>query len=404
MSSRPEFYYSESRKQYRKRVTIDGQVHDLWADTKAELRLRVETLISNQKKGMVLNDSTTVAEYAIEWYPLVSNGLTPSGKKDYANAINVHICPFLGNMKLKDVKPVHIDKLMLAKKDLSKSMQQKILRTLRKMFSSAEENGLIAKNPCNNKKAGGAPAKEKKPLTPQQQLTLLNAVRDTRVYPFVALALYAGLRREEILGLAWSDVHLSSAAPYLEVTHCVRFEKMRPIRSNILKSKAAHRKIPIPQVLAEVLADAKKGASSIYVVPDRNGNLCSLTAYRNLWRLVERRTIDHGNLIPLEAPQGPPAASKPNRHPRCTPSIDFDVTPHVLRHTYITQLCASGLDIKKIQYLAGHSSVAVTLDIYSHVVNNRPEDLYQTIARVFEKSSGSGSGSGSGSESEREAN
>ena len=47
-------------------------------------------------------------------------------------------------------------------------------------------------------------------------------------------------------------------------------------------------------------------------------------------------------------------------------TLDFDVHPHLLRHTCITRWFEQGLDIKEIQYLAGHSSVDITLEIYTH--------------------------------------
>jgi site-specific recombinase XerD len=52
-------------------------------------------------------------------------------------------------------------------------------------------------------------------------------------------------------------------------------------------------------------------------------------------------------------------------------------------HTYITELCLAGLDIKKVQYLAGHSTVQMTLDVYAAVACNRPEDLSPAIRAHF---------------------
>jgi len=63
--------------------------------------------------------------------------------------------------------------------------------------------------------------------------------------------------------------------------------------------------------------------------------------------------------------------------------VAFHVEPHQLRHTYITELCASGMDIKKIQYLAGHTTAQMTLDIYAHVTQNRPEQLSPAIISAF---------------------
>ena len=70
-------------------------------------------------------------------------------------------------------------------------------------------------------------------------------------------------------------------------------------------------------------------------------------------------------------------------------AVPFHVHPHQLRHTYITELCAAGIDIKKIQYLAGHEDVTMTLRIYTHVRENTPEELYNTVQNIF---SGSDSG------------
>lgn len=362
---RSEFYYDENRKQYRKRIKIDGTTRDVWANTKQELRDRVDEIKIANRKGLMLDDNTTLAEYAREWCPVATAKMTHSGAKDYKNAINVHICPFFKNAKLKEIKPLHIDKFLSEKAHLSYSMQAKILRTMRKLFDSAAENGLINKNPTDKKKAGGL-TKKKTALTREQQDTLLEAVKNTRAYLFVALGLFAGLRREEILGLAWSDVYLNDPA-YIEVTHIVRYNGMKPIRSRQLKSEAAHRKIPLPPVLSEALQAEKVKSKSKYVIPDTHGNLCSMTAYKNIWNLVKRRMTKQTN----------------KKYSLVNTVIDFHVTPHILRHTYITELCASGLDIKKIQYLAGHSKVSTTLDVYTTVTNNKPEQLLPAISAVF---------------------
>ncbi|MDO5445039.1 MAG: tyrosine-type recombinase/integrase [Eubacteriales bacterium] len=64
-------------------------------------------------------------------------------------------------------------------------------------------------------------------------------------------------------------------------------------------------------------------------------------------------------------------------------SIDFDVQPHQLRHTFITELILSGANIKKVQYLAGHADVKVTLAIYAHLMENRPEDTQDAVLNAF---------------------
>ena len=63
--------------------------------------------------------------------------------------------------------------------------------------------------------------------------------------------------------------------------------------------------------------------------------------------------------------------------------LDFEVTPHQLRHTYITNLIAAGVDPKTVQYLAGHESSKITMDIYAKVKYNRPEEVAKALDGAF---------------------
>lgn len=64
-------------------------------------------------------------------------------------------------------------------------------------------------------------------------------------------------------------------------------------------------------------------------------------------------------------------------------SLDFEVTPHQLRHTYITNLIYSGVDPKTVQYLAGHENSKITMDIYAKAKYNRPKDVAPMLEHVF---------------------
>ena len=63
--------------------------------------------------------------------------------------------------------------------------------------------------------------------------------------------------------------------------------------------------------------------------------------------------------------------------------LDFDVTPHQLRHTYITNLIHASVDPKTVQYLAGHQSSKITMDIYAKVKYNKPDELVGALGGAF---------------------
>lgn len=64
-------------------------------------------------------------------------------------------------------------------------------------------------------------------------------------------------------------------------------------------------------------------------------------------------------------------------------SLDFEVTPHQLRHTYITNLIHASVDPKTVQYLAGHENSKITMDIYAKVKYNRPNELARILDSTF---------------------
>ena len=85
--------------------------------------------------------------------------------------------------------------------------------------------------------------------------------------------------------------------------------------------------------------------------------------------------------------------------------MDFVVSPHILRHTYITNLIAAGVDPKTVQYLAGHKNSQVTMDIYAKMKYNTPEELSAVVqdalkttddprAQISEKNSDAVTGEG----------
>lgn len=383
----PEFYWDEKRLRYRKRIKDEasGRWVSVYGKTKEECRANA------REKAAALADASRIAvtpyvyEYAAKWYELYTAELGQKRKDDYRNAINNHICPIIGHKLLTEVTPDDIAGLMLQLSGTSQSLQQKVVTTLKRVFKSAVKNKLIAESPCDDLKAGGYNYSGKTPLSKVQQVKLLDAVRGTRAALFVELALYTGLRREEILGLQWDAIHLQTGVPYLEVKRAVKWDgKNQPIVSDVLKSSAAYRSVPLPPVLVDSLVSAKKDSQSAFVICSAKGEALSAASFRRLWDVVRVRSardverVVNGKTVTEHLNVGD---TIPNH--KITVTLDFDVTPHQLRHTYITELILSGANIKTVQYLAGHKSVQLTLDIYTKLMANRPEDTIYAVLGAF---------------------
>ena len=226
-------------------------------------------------------------------------------------------------------------------------------------------------------------------MTDEQVERLLDAIRGLPPYVFVMIGLYAGLRREEILALQWDSVYLDTDTPYLTVRRAWHTEHNRPVILDELKTKAAARNIPLPDCLAECLKAAKAASASEYVVANRDGEPLSYTQFKRLWQYIVTRTTKERVYYRYEDGKRvkhtvtPVLGEKAAHNGKVTYSLDFEVTPHQLRHTYITNLIHASVDPKTVQYLAGHESSKITMDIYAKVKYNRPDELVSSMSEAF---------------------
>lgn len=385
----PEFYYSAKRQAYRKRLKnpLTGAWDvEVWGRTKAECRAKADARaaeLAGAAAERLAPGGVLVYEYAQTWYKLNTHGLGTKRCEDYQNAINNHICPAIGNKRL-DAVTLDDGLDILRHSPQSKSSQQKIVTTLKRIFKAAADNDLIRRSPFTDLKPGGKPAAEKEPLTKEQQAALLAAVKGKDVEPLVLLCLYLGLRREEALGLKWDCVYLDAATPYVDVRRALRWEHNKPVLGDKLKSKAAYRKLPIPPLLlAHLRALPHKGD---FVCHRANGEAHSASSYRRAWEDIteqEIKPVTYKSNRTGEPVTRELAAGDKVPYRRAVACLDFHLTPHILRHTYITELFTSGADVKTVQYLAGHSSVQITLNIYTHLMANRPEDTAGAVLAAF---------------------
>ena len=275
----------------------------------------------------------------------------------------------------------------------SASLYSKMNMLIKCVFYSAEESKIISYNPAASLSAkGGTPKQEKKALTDEQVKILLDTIRGLPPYVFVMIGLYAGLRREEILALRWDCVFLDGATPYISVRRAWRSVNNRPVISTELKTPAAKRDIPIPGKLVECLKEAKEKSKSEYVISDRNGNALAESQFVRVWKYIAVRSTEercyytYVNGQKIKHVVKPKLGEHQPNNPKLVYTMDFQVTPHQLRHTYITNLIYASVDPKTVQYLAGHENSKVTMDIYAKVKYNKPAQLHGVINRAIDTS------------------
>ena len=328
----------------------------------------------------------TVREYCEKWLEMQAAHVRPSTIRGYTLTVRKYIIAPLGDLYMSDVTADDIKLAMVPVSKRSADVYNKVNMLFKSIFYSAEYSNLLADNPTKNLNAkGGIPKKEKEALTDAQAAQLLETIKDLPPYVFVMIGLYAGLRREEILALKWDCVHLDGTTPYLSVRRAWHSENNRPVITTDLKTPAAKRDVPIPENLAECLRKEKETSISEFVIADRDGQPLSYSQFTRIWNYIKVRSTKERTLYKYVNGQAIRKKFKPEPGQKCVNRenivycLDFTVTPHQLRHTYITNLIYAGIDPKTVQYLAGHENSKVTMDIYAKAKYNKPEELSSVV-------------------------
>lgn len=315
----------------------DGTRKYLRAKTQKELDekvLKTQILVNS---GVDICNEETFAHFAQMWYDLYKKPyLRENSLEAIKYVLNQHILPVIGGYRLRDITPMQIQAIMAGLAGKSNSLQSKVLINLRSIFKAAQENGLVAKSPVSSMlKPSGKKTVEKEALNAQERQVLLERVKNSRARTFLLIALHTGMRRGEIVGLQWEDIDFKKKV--IHVRHNAVMGRYETTISENMKTKAGKRNLPLSEDLEEWLVARKKTSHSKYVIAMENHGPLTKSSCKSMWKLIER-----------ELP-------------------DTHITAHILRHTYITQLFESGtLDVKEIQYLAGHSTMDMTLRVYTH--------------------------------------
>ena len=376
---------------FRTRIEdADGKRVALYAKTAEELYEKVEEAKRQIEEASFRRATPTVAEYCERWLLMQSAHIRTTTLTDYSSKVKNYIVAPLGHMYMANVTTDDVRLALVAASEKSNSVYRSVHMLYKAIFNSAVDSNIIDYSPCERISAkGGKPQKDKEALTDEQIVKLLSAIKGLPPYVFVMIGLYAGLRREEILGLQWDSVYLDGDAPYISVRRAWHSEHNRPVISTELKTKAARRDIPIPKNLAECLREAKSKSTSDFVVANSEGGPLSYTQFKRVWQYIvtrstkERTYVRYINGQKITKTVTPVLGEKAAHNGNVVYSLDFQVTPHQLRHTYITNLIYASVDPKTVQYLAGHENSKITMDIYAKVKYNKPEQLSAVVNTAF---------------------
>jgi integrase len=190
-----------------KRKTIYGKEGEDVAEKLADA-------LSNRNKGLIFEgEDQTLSAYLDRWLNgSVKGSVKPSTYESYERMIRNHIRPALGHRKLKKMAPDHVQYFYQSKLDvgLAPGTVRLMHGILHKALEQAVRWGIVPRNVCKATTPPKPSPEEIHPLDAEQARRILAAARGTRLEALYVLAVTAGLRIGELLGLKWEDIDLDA--------------------------------------------------------------------------------------------------------------------------------------------------------------------------------------------------
>jgi integrase len=347
-------FFDKSKKLWTAEILIDGKKKRKTNKRQEVVReWLLDTRKSIQTGVYIKDDKITLADFLDRYIEDVAiHTLKPKTIESYQYLIESHIKPEIGNLKLIQIRPDHLQTLYSRKLEagLSKRTVQYIHAVIRRSLNFAVKWGLIVRNPTDAVSAPRPPRIPPETLTVAEINTFLVVVRNHQYFPIYCIAIGCGLREGEILGLRKQDVDLENEVLQVRQTVVSVHGKLS---FGEPKSEASRRPVAMPDFVVDALREHFKKAEDL-LFATRSGKPISP---RNILRHF------HASLAKAGLPR-----------------VKF----HSLRHTFVSLLLAKNVPPKDVQVIAGHSTFGITVDLYGHIMAGAHKEAAKKLEGIFE--------------------
>ena len=330
----------------------EGKRKHFYGKTRSDVAERLRLAQHAHSRGLPIGEErATVGQFLDRWLQESARAtLRPRVFTSYRQIVEGHLTPSLGRTRLLRLTPNAIQAYMNRKiaDGLSPYTVRNHHSILRRALRDAERWGLVPRNVARLVSPPRIPHAEVEPLTPEQARRFLTAVKGDRLEALYHAALALGLRQGEALGLSWADVDLDAG------TVTVRASLQRydgTYRRDEVKTPRSRRTIGLPEPLPGQLRmhRTRQLEERLQIGPGWIGNA---------WDLVftsEAGEPLYGTKVTRDYQEQLLAAGLPPQR--------F----HDLRHAAASFMLAQGVPLADAQRVLGHSTVAVTADVYGHI-------------------------------------
>lgn len=332
---------------------------------KSDAQKRLNELLVSLEKGIYTPPGRlTMAEHLKNWLEgYVKTNCSQRTLDGYQSIIETHLIPALGHIQLKHLHPQAIQGYYgKACERLSARTVHHHHRVLSQSLKYAVRQGYLGRNPADMVDPPSPRKKAMRTLTPGEVEVLFESATGNYYYPVIYTAVSTGLRQAELLGLRWRDIDLDMLS--ISVSQ-VLYKRRGVCQFKEPKTSHSRRRVAMTPKLALFLREYKAERERLYRELGRQLTLDDL-----VFTGVEGKPID------------PCALS--HAFGRMTAQAGLEgVRFHDLRHTFASLMLLRGAKPKVISEALGHSSVAFTMDVYSHIIEGMQEDAMALLDEVL---------------------
>lgn len=338
-------------------------------------RKRVEYK-AQQIKGQKFKADISVAE----WVTIYKSTYRQNVDEAYHNIDDApynRLINALGMMRMKAVTESDLQSALNRVKGMSYSTCEKYRQAIKRVFKRAAKNRIIDYDPADELALPPHSKGTHRALEAWEVAHIIAHWNEPGMHAglWVMIMLLAGLRRGEMIALDWSSVDLENRLLYVRQAAVIHGNQAEVV--DRAKSKAGIRTIPICQPLYDALSSVPKSK--------RNGRVCLSAKNKPLSESAVRcgLTTFCNSLERL-------LNGEPLRNPGRRTDLEsrdvwqtFSFRAHDLRHTFCTMLYDSGVDVKTAAYLMGHADIRVTMEIYTHLSEQRRAISQDAMLKYF---------------------
>jgi len=346
----------------------------------SELRKREKQILKDLDDNINTNGAKVTFNQQFKKYIDTKPRLAVSTKNNYLDLWDKHVkVSFIGNMKICDIVKSDVLKFYngLVKKEMKNGTIQLFQNIIYPCFQLAVDDNIIRTNPAKDcmKEFSGNDAKKKEALTIKEQAALLDFIAKSQTYniylPLVTFMLSTACRCGETIGITWNDIDMKKKL--ISVNHQLIYKKVDDgikFYANTPKTDSGIRTIPMTTELHEQLKEQREfqmilGIDRTYKVDGYKDFVFTTKGGKPIQpNCVNRFLI---NIVDTYNDDETAKAKKEHRKPLLLPKI----SAHTLRHTGCTRMAEAGMDIKTLQYIMGHATLSITMDIYNHIDTTR---------------------------------